>query len=327
MTEQWTLPLEIREFEPRDYDRLIQVYNSLYPDYERSVNEWRHWDESLDKTKYHFQRYTCRDSHTGEAVGFGQAQHSPEMFHPQKFWLELIVDPDHQRKGVGSAIYQHLASHVEKMSAVKLWTMVKEDMPRSVKFASDRGFMESHRAWESRLNPSKFNLADWEKYSTKVSNQGITISTLADEQHNDPECYNKLYDLEQEASADIPRPDKYTSTTYQQWYDFIIKNPSLIPEGQLIAKDGNNYVGLSTVWRADKEPHGLYQGLTGVRRAYRSRGIAIALKLKVIEFAQRNGYDLIKTWNDTTNAAMLGINIKLGFVRRIGWILFQKSID
>src|SRR6266568_9684841 len=97
------------------------------------------------------------------------------------------------------------------------------------------------------------------------------------------------------------------------------------PQGYMIAKAGDKYVGMSTVWKAQKDPRGLYQGLTGVIREYRGRGIAVALKLKVIEFARNNKYEKVKTWNDSTNAPMLGINIKLGFKREVGWKLSRRT--
>ena len=94
----------------------------------------------------------------------------------------------------------------------------------------------------------------------------------------------------------------------------------------MIAKDGSKHIGLSTVWRIDREPRGLVQGNTGVRREYRGRGIAVALKLKVIDFARRNGYEKMKTWNASNNAPMLAVNTKLGFKREVGWITLEKDL-
>jgi len=52
----------------------------------------------------------------------------------------------------------------------------------------------------------------------------------------------------------------------------------------------------------------------------------MALKLRVIDFARRNQYDKIKTWNDTDNAPMLAVNTKLGFKREAGWITMEKNL-
>ena len=105
-----------------------------------------------------------------------------------------------------------------------------------------------------------------------------------------------------------------------------MKEPGLLPDAYAIAKDGTNYVGLSAVRRLDKEPHGLGQLLTGVRREYRSKGVAFAMKLKVIDYAQKNGYKLIITEMESTNTGMLGINMKLGFKRQVGFVGFSKTL-
>jgi predicted GNAT superfamily acetyltransferase len=66
--------------------------------------------------------------------------------------------------------------------------------------------------------------------------------------------------------------------------------------------------------------------MTGVRREYRGRGIAMTLKLGVIDFARRNGYNMIKTWNHSDNAPMLAVNARLGFKREVGWLSMEKNL-
>jgi len=199
-------------------------------------------------------------------------------------------------------------------------------MPISLSFLAKRGFKEKFRTWESWLNPAIVNVSEYSHYSKKASTAGIEISTLARELRDDPECYAKLYTLNQDLMADVPLPEPFTPLPYEQWLAFDMKDPGLIPEAYTIAKHGTQYIGLSTVRRLDKEPRGLYQALTGVRREYRGKGVAFAMKLKVIEYAVKNGYEKIKTENATTNAPMFGINMKLGFKRETGWIAFCKTL-
>jgi RimJ/RimL family protein N-acetyltransferase len=66
--------------------------------------------------------------------------------------------------------------------------------------------------------------------------------------------------------------------------------------------------------------------VTGVDPAFRGRGVAVALKLRTIEFAQRNGYERISTWVESNNPSMLAVNEKLGFVRGGGYIVLEKRI-
>ena len=173
----------------------------------------------------------------------------------------------------------------------------------------------------SRVDQQRF-----QEYSEKMQRQGIILTNLAEARREGQDSLKKLHELVQLISADMPSPAPFTPTSYEQWKAFELKNPNLLPEGYMIAKDGSKYVGLSTVWRIDKEPRSLIQGNTGVRREYRGRGIAVALKLRVIDFARRNGYEKLKTWNASDNAPMLAVNTKLGFKREVGWITLEKKL-
>ncbi len=322
---QRTLSLQFREFEPDHYRRLAQIYDAIFPERARSTEEWRFYDESLDKSKYYFKRYACSNSETGEVLGFGEMWNPPWMFHPKKFWLDGWVDPKNQARGVGSAIYDRLNRDLQDLGTMTAWAGIRENMTGSIAFVQKRGFREKMRGWESTIDPSSVNASDFEKYSSKASKAGIQFSTLEQELREDPECYRKLYELVRPVFRDVPIPDIPTDTPYEQWLTFEMKNPNLLSRGYMIAKDGDKYVGTSVVWRLQKEPRSLYQGLTGVLREYRGKGIAVALKLRVLDFAKKNGYDNIRTFNASTNAGMLGINMKLGFKRDLAWITFERN--
>src|SRR5207245_9372161 len=118
MSRQWTLPLEISEFKADDYGKLAHVFGSIFPDYDRTPEEWRFEDESLDKSKFPFKRYSCISEEVQEPVGFAQCQHVPWMYHPKKLWFEISVDPQHQKTGVGSALYERLNQQVKHLVTV-----------------------------------------------------------------------------------------------------------------------------------------------------------------------------------------------------------------
>lgn len=65
-------------------------------------------------------------------------------------------------------------------------------------------------------------------------------------------------------------------------------------------------------------------GFTAVRRDYRGRGIALALKLCTIAYAGAQGLSGIRTDNDSTNLAMWHINERLGFRRGLVWIVLRR---
>ncbi len=323
---QRTLSLKVRDFQPADYERLVEVFNANFPDYTRSVAETRSRDESLDTTKYHLKRYSFVDKDTGSIVAFGEVSHITDMYHPRKFGINIYVEPTRHRQGVGNTVYQQLIDHLRDLSAVTAWIQVKEDLPEQIGFFQRRGFREIMTVWESRLPVSSVSSGEFAEYPARIASRGIRISTLAEERVVDPDAAKKLHEVVQSIAEDIPQPAPYTRVSYDQWEAFELKNPSLLPDGYFIAKDDDRYVGLSVVWKSDTEPKSLYQGNTGVIRDYRGRGIAVALKLRVIEYARTHGYEKVKTWNASNNAPMLAVNKKLGFKRQIGWIVLEKDL-
>ena len=326
MSEQRTLSLGFREFRPNNYERLVEIYNANYPDYRISVAERRIRDESVDRTKYLLKRYECFDLEHDRIVGFGELTNVPDMYHPRKFMASILVDPEQQCSGIGRAIYNRLEEELTQRNAILAWTMSKEDLAKRIEFFRRRGFSERTRNWESRLDLSTANTALFHGYIDKALEDGITFTTLAEEQRRGQDSLRKIHELVQLIQADMPREADFTPLSYEQWETYSLKNPQLLPEGYFLAKHGSNYVGMSDVHRVDTEPGVLNQDDTGVIREYRGRGIATALKLKVMEFGKKNGYRTIKTWNESGNNPMLAINIKIGFKRRVGWILMEKTL-
>ena len=188
-----------------------------------------------------------------------------------------------------------------------------------------RGFEEVQREWESRLDVDGFDHSKWAARIAAVEARGIGIATL-DELVSDPERNRKLYELVEAVAADVPSPDDYTSSSFEVFEDRLRTSPNLIPEGYFVAVDGDRYVALSNLWRAQARDDELYVGLTGTLREYRRQGLATALKLKAVQFAARNGVRVLKTWNATSNVGMLEINDALGFVRQPAWIDYAKDV-
>ena len=64
--------------------------------------------------------------------------------------------------------------------------------------------------------------------------------------------------------------------------------------------------------------------MTGVVRAYRRRGIATALKVRTIQYAQTVGAETIVTSNEENNPMNI-LNRKLGFEPMPAWISYHRS--
>jgi len=202
MSEQRTLSLGFREFHPSNYERLVEIYNANYPGYRISVAERRSRDVSVDRKKYLLKRFECVDLEHDRIVGFGELLNVPDMYHPRKFMASILVDTQHHCRGIGRAIYERLDEELTHRNAMLAWTMSKEDLPKRLEFFRRRGFLERTRNWESRLDLSTANLARFQGYIDKVLKEGITFSTLAEEQLHGQDTLRKIHGLSQLIQAD-----------------------------------------------------------------------------------------------------------------------------
>jgi GNAT superfamily N-acetyltransferase len=138
----------------------------------------------------------------------------------------------------------------------------------------------------------------------------VQLSTLQAE-HAD--WMVRLEDMSWEIQQDIPYHGELIREPMEEFAK-MFEYESNIPEGWFIAVDEatDQYVGISSFWLSLTDAQKLYTGLTGVRRAYRRKGVATALKIKAIRWAQARGCNVVETDNEENNP-MYQINLKLGF--------------
>lgn len=325
LPEGQTALVTIRAAVPGDETLILAVGNTLFPnDYQETLEEFRHHRERLRAGGY-ADVFAVAETPDGQVVGYAHHQQMPGQANPDRFRVFVGVAPEWHGQGVGRALFAHAAAQLTGRGARAAETFAREHDNRVIDFLVRRGFREAMRAWENRLDPSRFDPAPFAPYLERVAAAGITITTLAEEQHRDPDAVSKAYELHNAVEADIPSASPFQAQPFERFMEHNVGGPNALLDAYFLATAGDAYVGEAVLRKPVLGTH-LTHDTTGVRRAYRGRGIAMALKLATIAYARAHGCTQIRTWNEVNNAGMLTINERLGFVRQPAWITFEKTL-
>ncbi|MHA6482025.1 N-acetyltransferase family protein [Paenibacillus sp. strain BS8-2] len=302
--------------EPTSAERLEQEDGKLY----ETGHTWR--DDNGLLAGYDRTRYVAVTEH-GELIGYVWSWRAP-WTEPGYLCNTLVVKQTYREQGVGEALLRHAYAWATELGASSLITEVWDDHPEALHFALRRGFMVERHSYQSvlRLNQVPAHIHAMDPQALLTSN-GLRLLTLADEPGE--ESKHKLFELAAATMIDIPSflgdiPD------FDQWKKWYLEVDGHKPELTWIAADGARFVGMTNVLHIEAT-NGLYHEYTGVDREYRSKGVALALKLQSIRAGIEIGGDYIRTDNDSMNAPILAINRKLGYEPLRGMYRILASLE
>jgi len=236
-----------------------------------------------------------------EAAGCGVGR--PSSIQSSLYAMVRVL-AEHRGQGNGSRIYAALSDHARRLGRDSMWGRILEGDEESRAFARNRGFREAGREYEVVLDTGEADVvAD--------PPQGIDLVSLAER----PELAKAVHAVDCEVSADVPRPegDDFEPQPFARWHELYLEGPGAVPDALIAALDGDEVVGYTGLRRRGAVSPVAENLLTAVRRPWRRRGIAVALKQEQIARARAAGIEQIYTTNDETNAGMRGVNARLGY--------------
>ena len=89
---------------------------------------------------------------------------------------------------------------------------------------------------------------------------------------------------------------------YEEWLSNDMQGDSDRPDATFIALVDGEVAGYAKLSLSKSDTKVAYHDMTGVRREFRGRGIAAALKRTQIRWAKQAGYEKLQTANEVRNA-------------------------
>lgn len=307
---------KLRPVGPNDYEAVTRIRNQVRPE-PMSVDEMIDADRARASEPHYIRLVAELD---GQVVAHGWAG-SPDGLPEGMTGIGVQVDRAHRRQGVGEALRGALEEHARKAGFQAVETMVRGEDDASYEWALKRGYYLYRQRTEATLELATFDHASFAGAIERVTASGITLrghDGMPPEQ-----ILRGIYEVDKATTFDVPGYGDANFPAYEKWVTEM--EPFFSRTYFMMAMDGDRVVGLSTLEFAGGGD-GALTGMTGVLREYRGRGLALAMKLRTIEEAQRRGLARMRTNNDPDNPPMLAVNRKLGYVFIPGPRRMRKSL-
>jgi len=217
------------------------------------------------------------------------------------------VRPAARRHGVGGALLRALAQHCQDRGHTTVAALADDE--GSAAFARRFGFTEVNREVEMLRTIGDEPPPDIP--------DGVQIVTVADR----PELWEQAYHRVHATLADMAHATTQ-QVTLEEWHRDWIKTP----EAAFTALAGGEVIGVASLLFDPDDPSRAETGYTAVRREWRGRGVADALKRSTLAWAAGHGIAEVYTWTQQGNARMRAVNERLGYRYGIVSIRFESPL-
>ena len=300
---------EIREIAEDELERWIVTAKAALDEAD-TVEGYLDWKRQARETIWLLASDKGRD--VGTAIGVG-GWHSPEGVARG----EVRVVAQARGSGVGSALLGELSGWARGLGYAELTGPVKEEDPSSLDWAARRGFAEVGRNSLLVLDLTAIDAPRVEPPD------GIELVTWAER----PGAEREMYEVAREAYPDVPGEDDAVMAPFEEWLSMDMQGAGDRPEATFLALADGEVVAYAKLSLSLARPTVAMHDMTGVRRAWRGRGIARALKAAEIAWAKESGYERLETQNEERNEPIRRLNERFGYVVTPGSVTVRGAID
>jgi GNAT superfamily N-acetyltransferase len=228
----------------------------------------------------------------------------------------ITVLPHRRRRGVGTGLYREISGWCAAQGLDIIEAEAEADDGESIDFALRRGFVEIEQTGRMVLD-----LAHLEPPAVDPP-PGIDIVTWADR----PDAARGIYEVACEGYVDVPGAEDDEMEPFEDWLVHDLQGPGDLPETTFLALAGDVVVGYAKLFLTDARPSIAVHDMTAVRRAWRGKGVAGALKRAQIGWAKEHGYARLSTGNELRNEPIRRLNAGLGYREVPGRVLMRGPL-
>jgi GNAT superfamily N-acetyltransferase len=284
----------------RDEQVSLDVYNAVWPHAAFTLAEVHSFKQSV---RAHHDVVARLD---GAPVGSALTVVVPHR--SDRVLTVVTVLASHRRRGVGSALFASLSAWTGERGIADIEVPVLDNDPESLAYATRRGFVEERRELGVVLD-----VAGMEQPALEPP-EGIEIVAWAER----PELARGIYEVSLEAYPDIPGFEDDELESFEDWLAHDMQGSGDLPEATVVALADDEVVGYAKFALTAAQPTVAFHDVSGVKRAWRGRGVARALKTAQIRWAIANGFTELRTRNEERNEPIRRLNASLGYRPGIG---------
>ena len=191
-------------------------------------------------------------------------------------FLNVAVRGSHRRLGLGTALYETGRAYARTLEVDALLSSFHEN-DAGVAFATKHGFRHVRAEAEAAVDPRTVH---------ELPPAGVDLRPVS---IVDPHL---VYVVDLEATLDMPQTETVDHVRYDEWVDHVLRHPGFTTEGSFVAMVDEVAAAVSMLLVDFDSGRGVSM-FTGTLRAYRGRGLALAVKLASIRWAAAHGITVL----------------------------------
>jgi N-acetylglutamate synthase and related acetyltransferases len=230
----------------------------------------------------------------------------------RKFRFDIIVSPEHRRRGHGNHLFEVIRREATEMGAETLQARAYAMATESLAFLARRRFVETMRMRGFVLPLLGIDVDSIMAAANSCSAPDVSIVAVSRSQYTNSKFWNRLAEAHDASREGWPDPDPggppmpTDPTTLRR---MLMPSPASAI-AFFVALRGDRLLGYSLLGGRRDTGEAQFAS-TAVRPAMRGQKIATAMRARCVLTAREAGFSAVRSASG--NAALIRINVRFGF--------------